>query len=87
MFHKKAPFRGKNVNEVKASMGKKELKFIKNLDNDLIKAIVSMLKIYPKDRPKINEILALPFFQQFLSSEEIDSLNLIDKKGTQKRMG
>lgn len=70
MFHNKAPFPGKNMEEVKMKFSKKEIIFKKDIHPEITKWVVKMLQIYPKQRPNIQEILSQPYFKSFQKSNK-----------------
>ena len=76
LFHDKAPFPGRSVEDVKKKIKKNQINFKKDIQPDIKKWIVKMLNIYPKHRPHVKDILADPFFSQYrkkIESEKMQS--------------
>lgn len=65
LFHDKAPFPGRSVEDVKNKIKKNQINFKKDIQPEIKKWIVKMLNIYPKNRPHVRDILADPFFSRY----------------------
>jgi len=59
LFHRRAPFPGRTMNEVMAKIKKNQIKFKKNLDIRIKNMIIAILKIDPRERPTTQEILEM----------------------------
>lgn len=57
LFHRRAPFPGKNITEVMSKITKNSIKFKKGLDQRIKDLILEILKHNPEDRPFCSEIL------------------------------
>ena len=62
LFHKKAPFKGRNVSEVKKNLKQNKIVFKKDIDPEVKDWIIQMLNILPKKRPPVHKILKGSFF-------------------------
>jgi hypothetical protein len=67
-MHKKAPFRGRRMGDVKLKIKKQKINFKKDLDPEIKQLIIRMLQIDPNKRPDAAEILTLPFVQRINQS-------------------
>lgn len=65
LFHKKAPFKGRRVEEVKQKIKENKMEFKKDLKDEWKKLIKLMLQIDPKKRPNVNDILSIRFIKEF----------------------
>lgn len=77
MFHKKAPFKGRNVSEVKKNLKQNKIVFKKDIDPQVKEWIIKMLNILPKKRPKVSEVLKCPLFDEI--SQELKIQRNISK--------
>ena len=57
MIHKKAPFRGRRMGDVKLKIKKNKIIFKDDLEPEIKKLILQMLQVDPKKRPKVADIL------------------------------
>ena len=71
LFHKKAPFRGRSVEEVKKKIKLNQIVFKKDLDPEIRNWIIKMLNVYPKNRPHVKHILSDPYFSRFKNQMKI----------------
>jgi calcium-dependent protein kinase len=60
LFHRRAPFPGRVMNEVMNKIKKNHIKFKKNLDVRIRNLINKILQIDPQKRPTCQEILESP---------------------------
>jgi len=67
-MHKKAPFRGRRMGDVKNKIKKQKISFKKDIDPEIQKLIIQMLQVDPNKRPTVNQILNSPFIQQINQS-------------------
>jgi len=64
LFHDKAPFPGRSVEDVKKKIKRNQINFKKDVQPEIKKWIIKMLNVYPKHRPNVADILADPFFNR-----------------------
>lgn len=60
LFHRRAPFPGRSVNDVLAKIKKNQIKFKKNLDKRVKNLILFILRLDPAKRPNCDQILEHP---------------------------
>ena len=84
MLHKKAPFRGRRVNDVKKQIKRNQISFNDKTSEELKSLILSMLQVVPKRRPSSSEILHLPFIHKIAIQLE-QEFEIQDFKNSSKK--
>ena len=82
IFHKKAPFKGRRVEDVKKKLTKNVIEFKTELKKEWKNIIKAMLQIDPRKRPTAKQLLNLDFVKniknnksQNVKKEEVENTN------------
>lgn len=79
LFHSKAPFKGRRVEDVKSKIKIGKIVFRRDLETPIRDMIKEMLQIDPKKRPHVSEILKAPFIQEVKAKLDADFFDLQNK--------
>lgn len=86
MFHKRAPFRGRKVQDVKNKIRKFQIEFKKGFKNEWKEIILNMLQKDPKKRPQVKDIMNIPFIRNIRDKQyKSDKESTCDRRTTEER--
>ena len=80
LIHNKAPYSGRSLGEVSKKIAAKHIDFGQNTAEDAKDLILKILKINPKERPSIKQILSHPFIIRCYGFVEESKYKLAEKK-------
>ena len=64
MIHKKAPYKGRRMEDVKRRIKENKVIFKKDVDPEIKKTIIYMLQMAPAKRPSVAQVLEIPFIRE-----------------------
>lgn len=84
LLHNKAPFSGRSLVEVSKKIASKSIEFSSKVPQDAKDLVISILKLNPKERPTIPQLLKSAFVQRTYGQIDESLYNLPEARDSQK---